>query len=414
MARKDLAFPINNDMGLVAFLRKVWKDGWLDEYSDKHFLIQALEGRVSKIQWEEQLINNNIAVMYAPIKNGTVDYNSFSRNFIINISQRLSILENTFGEKQIKNFICHQLAAGKQNYNRDQFFQALSEIEILSFYSERYKWTNPTYEPTIGRHGTNPEASFEAEFKCSNNGLSKKVRINIEVKTPKFPDVSFNKKRVIVPTVLLTEKGKTDLEELCKIFGYTLLLPRVTKLVDFINSAVSKFNDYSDNVINILYVNWSYSDFPSNGFLEAWSILTNEVNGLLTCPDCVKLLNLSHPLSEEVKRKITAVVVYTSSLEQLMFSNFRYSWQRSPNVGPRFRMYVIDEKLRIAELEDSSSLLFKITGMNPDMPKDKEWRLLVNNGKNESTDFSDQANDCMVNMLALDIINKNILNVDTK
>ena len=67
---------------------------------------------------------------------------------------------------------------------------------------------------------------------------------------------------------------------------------------------------------------------------------------------------------EEAYKKITAVVVYTESLEGLMFSDFRYVWQRC-GAGPRFRMWVLDESLRKREWENKSNILLNITGMNP-------------------------------------------------
>jgi len=111
---------------------------------------------------------------------------------------------------------------------------------------------------------------------------------------------------------------------------------------------------------NLLYINWSYRDFPSNSFLEAWSLLTNEINGILTCKES----GLAHGVVPEAYTKISAVIVYTESLEGLMFSDFRYVWQRN-GVGPRFCMWVLDEKLRQAEWDDKSNILLRATGMNP-------------------------------------------------
>ena len=76
----------------------------------------------------------------------------------------------------------------------------------------------------------------------------------------------------------------------------------------------------------------------------------------------------------EAFEKITAVIVYTESIEGLMFSDFRHVWQRT-GVGPRFRMWVLDEKLRDAEWNDKSNVLFSITGMNPD--KISNQRLMI-------------------------------------
>ena len=92
-----------------------------------------------------------------------------------------------------------------------------------------------------------------------------------------------------------------------------------------------------------------------------------------------------------------------------MFSDFTFSWVKSAIAGPHFRMFVIDEKLRNAEINDESTLLFNITGMNPDIPRDKEWQLLVNNAWDAQSGEDDKAADCALSHIALEIIEKNIL-----
>ena len=88
--------------------------------------------------------------------------------------------------------------------------------------------------------------------------------------------------------------------------------------------------------------------------------MTNEINGILTHPD----LAVQMGIVPEAFEKITAVIVYTESLEGLMFGDFRYVWQRC-GAGPRFRMWVLDEELREAERADRSNILLGITRMNP-------------------------------------------------
>ena len=89
-------------------------------------------------------------------------------------------------------------------------------------------------------------------------------------------------------------------------------------------------------------------------------MLTNKINGILTCPE----FGLDIGILPEAYNKISAIIVYTESLEGLMFSDFRYVWQHN-GVGPRFRMWVLDERLRQAEWNDESNILFHVTGMNP-------------------------------------------------
>jgi hypothetical protein len=100
-------------------------------------------------------------------------------------------------------------------------------------------------------------------------------------------------------------------------------MPRVHKLVGFINSATEKFVLPSSNKhFNLLYINWSYSEFPSNSYLEAYSILFNDKNGLLTHKD----IGIKMGVLEAAYEKISAIVVYTSSLNTIVFQDFRYLW----------------------------------------------------------------------------------------
>ena len=128
-------------------------------------------------------------------------------------------------------------------------------------------------------------------------------------------------------SVLFSDEKREKIKALCDEYNITCKFPRVTKLVDFINSASKKFRVPQKNEFNLLYINWSYSDFPSNGFIEAWSLLTNELNGIITHPEIGTKLPFKKPICPEAYKKITAIIVYTSSLDQLMFTNFQHVWQ---------------------------------------------------------------------------------------
>ena len=80
--------------------------------------------------------------------------------------------------------------------------------------------------------------------------------------------------------------------------------------------------------------------------------------------------------------KISAIVVYTESLEGIAFSDFRYVWQRN-GAGARFRMWVIDDALRQLELENKSDILFRVTGMRPSAPL---TQYVMFDGKSKSDD----------------------------
>ena len=353
-------FPISNDVEVCSYLRYIWEQGWLDEYSDEHFLIKAIENRLTTFVGYTQMINNDLN-LYGLIKNiGIIDNESFNLNFCINLSSRLERLNAVFGANHIERFIKDQLSAGKQHYSEDTFFEALSEISILCFYACRYRWKNALYEPPVmdSNSTKNPEAKFIGELLLDN--CQKDIEINIEVKCPKFPTFDNQKEKIAIPTVLLSSEGREQVPTFCKNEGITYISPRVMKLKDFLNSAASKFSIPKENEYNLLYINWSYCDFPSNGFLEAWSLLTNTINGILTHKQVAYDLGVT----SEVFEKITAVIVYTEALEGLMFMDFRNVWQLNGR-GQKFRMWVLNDSLREDEKNHKSDILFYLTGMKP-------------------------------------------------
>ncbi len=365
MKRSNTDFPISDVcfLELCSYIYDAWTQGWLDDFSNEHFLIRALENRLLDFVGKLQLIANNLNMHNVVQSDGSIDEERFCYNFCINLSQKLSYLSKTFGADSIKKFVIDQLSAGKTNYDEDTFFQALSEVSILHFYACRFKWEEAIYEPPLLQNGSNknPEASFRGEIPAISSQGGNNVIVNIEVKSPKFPQYTESKERIMIPTVLINKESKATIEDFCKDNNIKYLDPRILKLRDFFKSAVEKFSVPSDDEFNILYINWSYRDFPSNSFLEAWSLLTNDINGILIYKDIAEKFDFPIELFD----KITAVVVYSESLEGLMFSDFRYVWQRS-KVDTHFRMWVINEKLRKSELSDSSDILFRITGMNPD------------------------------------------------
>ena len=363
--RRDTNFPIDSE--LCSYLKKAWDKGLFDEYSDEHFLIKAIENRLNHFVAIDQLINNNFNITGIIDENGNIDFDIFNLNFCINFSNKLNYLCETFGESSIERFITNQLSAGKKNYSEDTFFQALSEVSILSFFAAQRRWDNVSYEPRLLNTSSkkNPEASFCGLFTCDNNmnpdpKQEKKVKINVEVKSARFMHDSHQKERIAIPTVLLTPEGQNLVKKYCNTNDIKYLDPRILTLRDFINSAASKFNLPGENEYNLLYINWSFRDFSSNSFLEPWSLLTNEINGVLTHSEAAKSIDIDSDALE----KISAIIVYTESLEGLMFGDFRYVWQNN-GAGNRFRMWIIDNELRQLEEKGLSNILFYITGMRP-------------------------------------------------
>ena len=281
--RSKNKFPIETEAFFCQFLKSSWEKGWFDEYSEDHFLIKAIENRLVHFVAIDQLINNNINMVNMVNPDGSINSNHFNLNFCINFSRRLEGLFYAFGEEAIKKFITDQLSAGKRRYNEDAFFQALSEVSILSFFTSLRQWESMVYEPPVenGVNNKNPEASFcgtfpSKELSKSNVVVPKKIKLNIEVKSPQFPHDSHENEKIAIPTVLLSDCGRVNVQNFCNENNVRYLDPRILKIRDFINSATSKFTTPKENEFNILYINWSYRDFPSNAFLEAWSLLTNE------------------------------------------------------------------------------------------------------------------------------------------
>lgn len=278
--RHDIPFPIHNDYEICHYLKNIWECGWLDEYSDEHFLIKAIENRLTTFVGYTQMLNNEPNLHGVIKAKGIIDNDTFNSNFCMNLSGRLACLESLFGSDHMERFIKDQLSAGKQNYNEDTFFEAVSEVSVLYFYTFRSRWKQALYEPPIGKSklSKNPEARFIGEL--SLNGDAQKITINIEVKCPKFPSIENQECKIAIPTVLLSDEGRKEIPAFCKDNGIVYISPRVMKLKDFLNSASSKFSVPQNNEYNLLYINWSYCDFASNSFLEAWSLLTNAINGI--------------------------------------------------------------------------------------------------------------------------------------
>ena len=108
--RSEKPFPIKDKgaIQLCSFLNAAWSNGWLDEYSDEHFLIKAIENRLSGFVGKEQLIENDINLQGMIKVDGSVDDTAFNFNFCLNFSRRLEFLAQKFSEENIKSFITDQ------------------------------------------------------------------------------------------------------------------------------------------------------------------------------------------------------------------------------------------------------------------------------------------------------------------
>lgn len=90
--RSQHDFPAKR-IDITGFLNHCWTEGWFDEYSNDHFLIKAIEDRVSDLECKTQMISNNSLSIFSPInENGAVDFSQFSQVFVMNISECLAIM----------------------------------------------------------------------------------------------------------------------------------------------------------------------------------------------------------------------------------------------------------------------------------------------------------------------------------
>lgn len=335
MTRSESTYPLSV-LDDADGLRMAWEKGWLDEFSDEHFLIKAIEKRLE--YYPSQFMTPSC---FPPLCQITPD--NFQENFCMNFSLKITWLIERFGEDGIRRFFTDQLSAGKSHYDEDQFFRALSEVSVLSFLGTNA--SRCVYEPkTNGRK--NPEARLY---------MGNENTVDVEVKMPGFS--SFEGLRdSVIPTVLLDDQGRREFESFCESNGLNGAMPRVMKIKDFLNSAASKFEEV-DHVqhMNLLYINWTLSEFADSGFEEAFALMAHPVNGILVH----KGIGLALGVDEEVYDKITAVVVYTESLYGLMFVDLRYIWQRVDGLQPHFGIIPLH----------NSDRLFDITGINPNAPQ---------------------------------------------
>jgi len=330
MRRSDMEYPLKG-IDLSGTLQQAWEKGWFDEFSNEHFLIKALEKRLNYFPKLYRQPTYNMIYRITP--------DNFQENFCLNLSRKLNGLINLFGEEKVHKFFTDQLSAGKDNYDEDQFFRALSEISILSYLGMNADYG--IYEPE-----TNGRKNPEARMHFKNNVIA-----DVEVKTPGFNSFK-GIKNIVIPTVLLTENGRKEFSSFCKLNSLNGAMPRVMKIKDFLNSAAQKF-EYVDHThrMNLLFINWSFSEFEEIGYEEAFSLIAHPINGILVHKD----IGMHLGVDEGVYDKITAVVVYTESLYGLMFGDFRWVWARGSEGMPHFGIICMH----------NCDSIFEITGMNP-------------------------------------------------
>lgn len=296
---------------LAAKISELKDNGFLNEYSPNHILIKAFNNEFSRFRDCPFFFERELQLLE---KSNNCD----GLNFLINLSSKLTIFEKVFGAANLVKFVKDQLAAGKNNYNEEQFFRALSELHVLSYLSQYTSLkTEGIYEPTlISGSKTNPEARLI--FDDGN------LIYDIEVKTGAFKEslnLDSSSEKHFRPNTILPKEELNKLKEEAEKMGVNFHFPNILKLKDFLESASSKFLPLNDtNRLNLLFINWSYNDFKNTGIVEPISLLTNKFTGLLNSSKSRKLIELA----DITLQKISGIIFYSDNVQTILFSDFRY------------------------------------------------------------------------------------------
>lgn len=310
---------------------RLWSDGAFDEYSDEHFMIHSINEDAH--YFEKFFRNHYVQMTYASVPYASID--SFFGNFVVNLENSFRVLVGTFGYDNIRRFVTNQLSAGKEQYDEEAFFEALSEIHILSFICqyggmqvvaceplefdqngyikraiEPVRIISAEYEPPI-----NGKANPEARFRYEDGTI-----LDVEIKTPNFSDV-MDKQFYLMPGFLIDGNGRKNIKGVCEKFDIHCLLPNVSKMKDFLNSSARKFqNPESDKHINLLCVNWTGAAVDKDDIKEPLIILSNVKNGIFVNPDIATKCQIS----QKALSSVSAVLLYKMELGALLFSDFRF------------------------------------------------------------------------------------------
>ncbi|WP_006717486.1 hypothetical protein [Desulfitobacterium metallireducens] len=290
----------------------------MDEYSDKHFIIQAMNGNLDFFERYPYVASKSLN-----ITNGL----DLANTFLMNFSAKLFNLSHKFSKSDIDEFVRNQLAAGKDKYSEEQFFRAVSEVNVLSYlvnFTGRLR--SASYEYRLTKNGPNPEARIN---------LNDDIIIDVEVKTPGFEKShSYPKSKLgmIKPNVVLDDNGKKKVGQYCKNASLELVMPRVLKLKDFIDSAAEKFEKPSSpKHFNLLFINWTYTDFPECELNEPISLLVNPISGILyndAALNFVKTFDKENKIYKKLERrnldKISAIILYRDTIDSILSGDFRY------------------------------------------------------------------------------------------
>lgn len=100
--RHEETFPLK-DGGKFEFTKYMWEQGWLDEFSEEHFLMKAIKNTLSDFKYIDYYRNNNSSISIPGVDYDSMhDMNMFNDTFVTNFSFRLKTLHELFGESKIK------------------------------------------------------------------------------------------------------------------------------------------------------------------------------------------------------------------------------------------------------------------------------------------------------------------------
>ena len=309
-----MPFTKNIPEVLCPTLKRFWERGVFDEYSEQHFFICAMNGNVT--QSARVSLQRNMARLRESCF-GKFELHDFTTTFIINFASKFEALCNYFGEVEMEKFMKNQFSAGKKHYDDNLFWQALSEIHMLCYFNGLGPAfvREAKYEPHLGKGKSNPEARLIYE----NDMI-----LDIEVKTPCFPTREIHKE-YLLPSVLLNSEGRDKLSNYCEANNIVCTFPRVKKIKDYINSAGKKFVvPKAKNHVNLLAINWTYSNFGDSGLFEPLMLFCNPINGLFVNKD----IALGLEIENEALRKISAILLYQMPEEMLIFGDSRYLFMK--------------------------------------------------------------------------------------
>ena len=333
-------FSMDDSVVSFGVLYRMWVDGAFDEYSDDHFMIRAIDDdREYFIRFFE---NHYIQITEASMQYASIE--NFAGNFVVNLENAFRALVSSFGYDKIRRFVTDQLSAGKEKYDEEIFFEALSEIHILSFFcqyggmqgvaKEPFEFDekgyiknaidpvriiSSEYEPQLNGK-TNPEARFHYE-----DGTI----LDVEIKTPSFSDDVEETSSFLMPGILLNSEGRSILKEMCEKNGVQCLLPNVSKMKDYLNSAAKKFQEpENEKHINLLCVNWTGATIDKDDITEPLIILANSTNGILNKNNIAEKCQIS----QKALNRVSAVLLYKLELGVLLFSDYRFVFANRNNI----------------------------------------------------------------------------------